>query len=520
VTVYEPLIAIVGRPNVGKSTLFNRLIGKRTAIVHDLPGVTRDRHYGTAEMQGHQVRLVDTGGFAPGEEEGMLPLMREQATMAIQEADAIVFLCNARDGATPADEEIARILRRTDKPVFCAANKCDSPGIEIEAMALYSLGFDTVYPIAAAHNVGTLDLVEAMISTLEANGAFHLDDDDDGAPEDPAVKEGPVRGGRVDRVRVCFVGRPNVGKSTLVNRLLGSERVICADQPGTTRDAIDIDFTYQDEAFTLVDTAGLRRKRSITEQIEQYSVSQAVRAIERCHVAVLVLDATQSLADQDAKIAALIEDRGRACVIAINKWDLVEKETMTSKGYEIDMVDRMPYLTHVPHVFISGLTGQRVERLFDVVRKVYANFNRRVGTGELNRWIERQQISHQPPTYRGKRLRIYYAAQVGVRPPQFVMQVNTLGAISPGYEKFLMSKMREQWELEGSPIKLRLKQKAARRARTGASVPDAAGVTGEETWDEGEGPQEWLEDEDTPRTGDAVEGDDDFPTASWDDDDE
>lgn len=463
-TYVTPLIAIVGRPNVGKSTLFNRLLGHRTAIVHDLPGVTRDRHYGTCTLMNHTIRLVDTGGFAPGESEGMLPLMREQAQIAIDEADAILFLCNARDGVTAADEEIADVLRRTEKPVFCAANKCDSDRLDLEAMALYSLGFDEIYPVAAEHNRGVIDLVEAIVAVLEERGAFEGEEPEPEAPLEPTEK---VRGGVVERVRVAFVGRPNVGKSTLVNKLLGHERVICADVPGTTRDAIDIDFTWKDEAFTLVDTAGLRRKRNVEEAIEQYSVSQAVRAIERCHVAVLVLDATKPLADQDSKIAALILDRSRACVVAVNKWDLVDKTTMTMKGYELALADWMPFLSHVPSVFISAKSGQRVENLFEKVREVYACFNRRIGTGELNRWLNALQDSHQAPTYRSKSLRMYYAAQVGVRPPQFVIQVNTLGAISPAYERFLMGQMRQQWDLLGTPLKLRLKKKAARRARIG-----------------------------------------------------
>ena len=465
-TYRPPLIAIVGRPNVGKSTLFNRLLGHRTAIVHDLPGVTRDRHYGTCTMLNHPVRLVDTGGFAPGEHEGMLPLMREQATIAIDEADAIVFLCNARDGVTATDEEIAEVLRRTDKPVLCVANKCDTERLEVEAMALYSLGFDQVLPLAAEHNRGVVDLLEALVEVLDSRGAFEGEEPEPEVPLEEEEHE-KVRGGIVPRIRVAFVGRPNVGKSTLVNKLLGHERVICADMPGTTRDAIDIDFTWKDEAFTLVDTAGLRRKRAVQEAIEQYSVSQAVRAIERCHVAVLVLDATQPLADQDSKIAALIQDRARACVVAVNKWDLVDKTTMTMKGYEIALADQMPFLHDVPSVFISAKSGQRVENLFEKVREVYAAFNLRIGTGELNRWLNALQESHQAPTYRGKSLRMYYAAQVGVRPPQFVIQVNTLGAISPAYERFLTAQMRQKWELLGAPIKLRLKKKAARRARIG-----------------------------------------------------
>jgi GTP-binding protein len=463
-----PVIAIVGRPNVGKSTLFNRLVGHRTAIVHDLPGVTRDRHYSMAKICERRVELIDTGGFQPGEEEGMLPLMREQAQIAIAEADAIIFLTNARDGVTVADEEIADVLRRTDKPVLLAANKCDSDMIDSEAMAMYSLGFDMVYPVAAEHNRGVLDLCEAVIQALEDRGIAFAETEvvetsefvpDAAEGEDPTAPVPLVRGGVVDRIRVCFVGRPNVGKSTLVNQILGQQRVIAADQPGTTRDAIDIDFQWHDEKFTLVDTAGLRRKRAVSEAVEQYSVSQAVRAIERCHLAVLVLDATQSLADQDAKVAALVENRNRACVIAINKWDAVEKETMTMKGYEMALIEQMPYVAHVPRVFLSAKTGQRVDKLMETVRSTFDNFNRRVPTAEFNKWLMALMTTHQPPTYRGRPLKMYYGNQLGVRPPQFVVQINSMGAISPAYERFLIAQMRETWELGGTPLRLKLKEK-------------------------------------------------------------
>ena len=481
-----PLVAIVGRPNVGKSTLFNRLMGRRKAIVHDTPGVTRDRHYGEADINSIRVRLVDTGGFQPGEAEGMLPLMREQAQIAIDEADLIVFVCNGRDGVTVADEEIADVLRRTDKPVLCVANKCDSEALDAEAMSLYSLGFATVLPIAAAHNRGTLDLLDAIASELVERGAqpdrdappldapSDLFDDVDGGLD--TLK--PVRGGVVDRIRVCFVGRPNVGKSTLVNQLLGQTRVITADLPGTTRDAIDIDFEWEGEKFTLVDTAGLRRKRSISHAIEAYSVSQAVRAMERCHVVVLVLDATQPVADQDAKIAALALDRGRACVIAINKWDAIEKDGKTVKAYELTLRAELPFLAHAPCVTISARTGQRVDKLWATVQRVFANFNRKIGTGELNRWVAKLQIEHQPPTYRGRGLRIYYGAQLSLRPPQIVFLVNSLAAISPAYERFLIAQLRTEYELEGAPVRLRLRKKSSKK-RVGAKFQSERGAARE-----------------------------------------
>ncbi len=453
-----PLIALVGRPNVGKSTLFNRWMGWRSAIVFDQPGVTRDRHYGIAEIEGRRLQLVDTGGFAPGEQEGMLPLMRRQAEAAIAEADAILFLTSARDGVTAADEDIADVLRRSDKPVFLVANKADSDTLAMEAMSMYSLGFDQVFPIAAEHNRGVTDLIDALFMHLADSGLLGPLVDE----ERPSVE--PVRGGVVSRIRMCLIGRPNVGKSTLANRILGTDRMIAADQPGTTRDAIDVDFQWHDQALTLVDTAGLRRKRSVLLAVEQYSVSQAVRAVERCHLAVIVLDATQPLADQDAKIAALVDRRNRASVLAITKWDAVEKDGKTQAGYLHDLSENMPFLDHVPRVFISGLTGQRVEKLLETVLGTFEHFNKRVSTSEFNRFLAKIQAAHQPPTYRGRSLKMYYGNQIGVRPPQFAIQCNTLHAISPAYEKFLLAQIRAEWELQGTPIRLKLKEKT-RKAR-------------------------------------------------------
>jgi len=461
-----PTVAIVGRPNVGKSTLFNRLVGHRAAITFDTPGVTRDRREEIVDLALHKVRLVDTGGFEPGEREGMLPLMRRQAQIAIGEADAVIFLACARQGLLPADEVIVAELRRAPKPFFLAANKCDTPRLHADAMSFYALGVDEVYPISAEHDLGVADLVASVIDALAGSGAF------DGEPAETEVAAlAPVRGGVVDRVRVCFVGRPNVGKSTLVNQLLGRERVVTADEPGTTRDAIDVEFEFAGRPYTLVDTAGLRRKRAVDGAVEQYAVSQAVRAIERCHVAVVVLDATIGLADQDSKIAALVQDRGRACVVAINKWDAVEKDTHTARGYEIDLARHLPFLEQVPKVFISARTGQRVDRLVDTVQRTFDNFNRRVPTHAFNTWLLALQSRTQPPSHRGRRLKMHYGAQLAVRPPKFVILVNLPEAISAAYERFLMAQIRDEWDFFGSPIRLELKKKA--RRKKGAPRPAA-----------------------------------------------
>ncbi len=476
-----PTIALVGRPNVGKSTLFNRLVGFRSAITFDTPGVTRDRHDELTEMHFHKVRMIDTGGFEPSESQGMLPLMRRQAELAIAEADIIVFLVCAREGLLPADEEIAHVLRKTKKPVFVVANKVDTPQLEAHAMAFYALGVDHIYPIAAEHNRGILDLTEALIAVLAKQKAF--DGEPDGDLPEPEYEH--VRGGVVDRVRVCFIGKPNVGKSTLVNQLLGEERVITADQPGTTRDAIDINFEYKGMDFTLVDTAGLRRKRSVHDAVEQYSVSQAIRAIERCHIAVLVLDATEVLSDQDSKIAALVQDRGRGCVVAINKWDAVEKDTHTARTYDLDLERHLPFLEHVPKVTISAKTGQRMDRLFDTVQTVFESFNRRVPTHKFNKWLMALQDRVQPPTYRARKLKMHYGAQLTVRPPKFVIICNFPQAISAAYERFLLAQIREEWQFIGTPLRLELKKKAQKKRKYAerAVVPGTTISTGDDDLD-------------------------------------
>lgn len=478
-----PLVAIVGRPNVGKSTLFNRMVGERTAITFDTPGVTRDRQEAVTRLGDHQIVLIDTGGFEPSEKEGMLPLMRRQAEVAIRQAEAIIFMTCAREGLLPADEEIALVLRRTKKPVFLVANKVDAPSLEADAMAMYALGFDTVMPIAAEHGRGFLDLQEALTEALAERGCWDNEPD-----HDRPVERQPIRGGHVERVRVCFVGKPNVGKSTLVNKLLGSERVITADMPGTTRDSIDVPLVYKGQDMVMVDTAGLRRKRAIHDPVEQYSVSQTVRAIERSHIAVVLLDATQPLADQDAKIAALVQDRGRACVIAVNKWDAVEgKDGKSILGFEADLERVMPFVAHCPKVFISAKTGQRVEKLLDVALQAYEAFNRRIPTHQFNKFlIALQQKVLQPPTYRGRSLKMSYGAQLSVRPPRFVILVNLLGAISPSYERFLISRIREEWDFAGSPVKLELRKKPQRKKKklTEAQVAAAAATQpgDEEAW--------------------------------------
>ncbi|MCO4762198.1 MAG: ribosome biogenesis GTPase Der [Myxococcales bacterium] len=464
----KPLVAIVGRPNVGKSTLFNRLVGERRAIVEDTPGVTRDRQYAEADVLGREIRLIDTGGFDPLETEGMLPMMREQAKIAIAEADAILWLTSVRDDVTPADEEVGAVLRQTSKPVLCLVNKCDSDNLETEAMAFYSLGVEQVFPIAAEHNRGVLDVMEILIEALDEADAFTGRDEEEPEPMDPEELEAlkQQRGGYVKHVRIAVVGRPNVGKSTLINALLGQERLLATNVPGTTRDSIDVDFKHEGKTYTLIDTAGLRRPARVTENVEQYSVSRTVRALERSHVAVLVLDATQSLADQDARIASLVERRGRACCVVVNKWDLVEKDGKTLQSYELDLAEQMPYLAHAPKLFISAKTGRRVHKVMELVDEAFEAFNTQIGTSRLNKWLEEVTAWRQPPVYRGKRLKLYFISQVSTRPPKMRIQVNSDKAVSAHYKRFLLAQLRETFDLYGTPIRLEVVKKQARRART------------------------------------------------------
>lgn len=462
----KPLIALVGRPNVGKSTLFNRLMGTRKAIVEDEPGVTRDRQYGETEIQTHPVRLVDTGGFDPLDDEGMLPLMREQARIAIEEADAVIWLTSVRDDVTPADQEVGAVLRQTNKPVFCAVNKCDSNALETDALGFYMLGVERVFPIAAEHNRGVLDLLEAVIESLMARDAFaSVEEEEPQVSAEELAELQSQRGGFVQQVRISVVGRPNVGKSTLINSLLGSERLLASDVPGTTRDAIDVDFVWNDDHFTLIDTAGLRRPSRVRESVEQYSVSRTVRSIERSHVAILVLDATRSLADQDARIANLVERRGRACCVVVNKWDLVEKDGKTMQAYELDLAEQMPFLAHAPKLFISAKTGRRVDRVMDVVMRAFHAFDARIGTSRLNRWLEETTAFRQPPVYKGKRLKIYFASQTSTRPPRIRLQVNSDRAVSDHYQRFLVGRLRNEFDLQGTPVRLEFVKKQARRSR-------------------------------------------------------
>lgn len=437
----KTMIAIVGRPNVGKSRLFNRLTESQRAIVLDYEGVTRDRQYADAEWYGRHFTLIDTGGFVPVTEEPLLNLMRDQAELAIQEADIIIFMMDSRAGLTAADLQIVHQLRSTTKPVFYAINKVDAFQRKEEAIAeFYSLGAD-LYPCSAEHGHGLDNLMDAVANLIE--------------PGEPELKEEVY-------ARVAVVGKPNAGKSSTINALLGESRLLTSDIPGTTRDAVDTMISYEDREYLVIDTAGLRKKSVILEKLEEFSVVQAIRSIDRADVALLVLDATAGVTTQDKKIASVIDGRGRACVILVNKWDLMEKDTYTAGEFALTIREEMAFLSYAPILFISAKTGQRVHKILAEVDRVFEQYQRRITTGELNRFLAAILAKHSPPVYQNRRLKFYYVSQVAVRPPRFAFMVNHPKGVAPAYQRFLENQIREEYGFEGTPIKTVLRERRRR----------------------------------------------------------
>lgn len=437
-----PVIAIVGRPNVGKSTLFNRLSEKKKAIVIDEPGATRDRNYSHCSWYGHPFILIDTGGFEPAAEEGILAQMREQTLLAVEEADVIIFLMDGREGLTPADREIARLLRETRKPVFYVVNKIDGPRHDPMIYDFYGLGVEKLYPASAEHGAG----IDALM--------------DDLSPMIPAGEEASLTD--EGEIRIAVLGRPNVGKSSLVNSILGYDRTIINPIPGTTRDAIDTPFTLNGRRYILIDTAGIRRKSRISMTLETFSVIQALKTVDRSDIVLILIDAEEKLTEQDVKIAGLAFERGRACIFVVNKWDAVEKDTYTIGTYVRDIRDKAKFLDFVPIAFISALKGQRVKKIFETVDAVYEQYVHRVSTGELNR-LMRQVIHSNPPPLRGKRPNtIAYMTQTDVKPPTFVFFVSDPKAIHFSYERFLTNQIRETFDLDQVPIRILFRKKGGK----------------------------------------------------------
>ena len=426
----NPVVAIVGRPNVGKSTIFNRLAGERISIVEDTPGVTRDRIYARTEWLGHPFNLIDTGGIDIGDEP-FLTQITEQAEIAIEEADVIIFVVSVKEGVTDADEKVARILYRTDKPVVLAVNKVDNPEFRADIYDFYSLGFGEPIPVAGTHGIGTGDLLDKIIKEF---------------PKDATNEED-------DSIKFSFIGRPNVGKSSLVNAILGENRVIVSNIEGTTRDAIDTRFESEDGTkYTMIDTAGIRKKGKVYENTEKYSVLRAMRAIDRSDVVCVVLNAEEGIREQDKHVAGYAHEAGRAIVIVVNKWDTLKKDNKTMSDFENLIRQEFQYLSYAPIVFVSAKTKQRLDKLPELIKRVNDNHEQRISSAVLND-VVMDAIAHNPtPTDNGKRLRIYYATQVAIKPPTFVIFVNDPELMHFSYERFLENQIREAFDFEGTPI--------------------------------------------------------------------
>ena len=429
----KPIIAIVGRPNVGKSTLFNRLVGRRKAMVDDMPGVTRDRNYAEVKRFDVPFILVDTGGFEPETSDRMLQQMREQSRFAMDEADLILFVMDARDGLTPADTMVVEMLRRINKPVFYIINKVDGESQESATGDFYQLGIDHVYTVSAEHNRGIGDLMDDVLASV---------------PQDAVIDE------EEEITRVAVVGRPNVGKSTLVNRLLGYERVVANATAGTTRDAVDTRFTVNKKPYVLIDTAGIRRKGKTVEKVEKYSVMDALRSIERADVVLIVLNAEDGVTEQDSKIAGYAYEAGRGCIFVVNKWDTVTKDNASIGKFTDEIRRCFKYLPFAPILFISATTGQRTGKIIAEVDVVMEQFTKRVTTGELNRIFTQAIEENHAPLNQGKRVKFYFATQVGIKPPSFVIFTNQPDGIYFSYERYLMNKFREAFGFNGTPLKL------------------------------------------------------------------
>lgn len=435
----KPIVAIVGRPNVGKSTLFNKLIGKRLSIVEDTPGVTRDRIYAECEWLGKEVMLVDTGGIEPHTDSPMLQQMRRQAQLAIDSADAIILVTDLKSGVTATDVDVAAMLLKSGKPITLCVNKCDSVGEPpMEFYEFYNLGMGDPVSVSASHGHGTGDLLDAVFA--------HLDFD-----REEEYGE--------DYIKVAVIGKPNVGKSSLVNKIAGEERAIVSDVAGTTRDATDTVIENTHGKFVFIDTAGIRRKAKVEEAIERYSVLRAYMAVDRSDVCVILLDATTGFTEQDSKIAGYAHEQGKGCIVAVNKWDAVEKETKTMQEYRAKLEDNFSFMSYVPFIFISAKTGQRIEKLYDLIKYVAGQNAMRITTGMLNDLLSYATARVQPPSDKGKRLKLFYITQASTKPPTFVCFVNSKELFHFSYQRYIENQIRESFGLEGTPIRMIVRER-------------------------------------------------------------
>lgn len=435
----KPVVAIVGRPNVGKSTLFNKICGKRLSIVDDTPGVTRDRIYGTAEWQNTSFLLIDTGGIEPSGDDIILSKMREQANLAIDMAEVIIFVVDLRTGVTATDYEVAAMLQKSGKPIILCVNKCDSVGeMPLEVYEFYNLGIGDPIPVSSVHGHGTGDLLDAVFEYLPKNN----DDNED-----------------EDVIEVAVIGKPNAGKSSLVNKISGQERSIVSDIAGTTRDAIDTLVENKHGRFNFIDTAGLRRKSRVDDRIEKYSVMRAQMAVERAQVCVIMIDGTEGFTEQDSKVAGIALEQGKACIIVVNKWDIVEKNGETMDKYRKKLMQDFSFMSFAPIIFISAKTGQRIDRLFELIKYVNTQNSMRISTGMLNDILAEATARTQPPTDKGKRLKIYYMTQASTRPPTFVCFCNRAELFHFSYQRYLENQIRSTFGLEGTPVRFVIRER-------------------------------------------------------------
>lgn len=435
----KPVVVIIGRPNVGKSTLFNRLVKRRKAIVEDEPGVTRDRNYAEALYEDHPFLLIDTGGFEPAAKERIPKQVQEQAEVAIQEADLVLFLMDGKEGLNPADIEVAHYLRKVTKPVFYVVNKIDGERQEENVIDFYQLGVPALYSISAEHGRGVADLMDGVFKVLTPT------------PLQEEREEGEIR--------VALVGRPNVGKSSLLNKLIGRPRAVVDSTPGTTRDAIDTPLRREGRKYIFIDTAGIRRKSKVSKRLEKYMTIRALKSLERCDVAVILLDGFEGLTDQDARIAEFAEENGRALIFIVNKWDLVEKETSTLEQYKKRIRKEIKTLDYVPILFISALTGQRVSKLFETIDAVISEHRKRIATAKLNQWLQEIFQNNPPPLAGSRTVKLYYISQVTTAPPTFVLFTNEPRGITEPYLRYLMRQLRERYGFAGSPLRILLRRR-------------------------------------------------------------
>lgn len=436
----KPIVAVVGRPNVGKSTLFNKLIGQRLSIVDDTPGVTRDRIFGDCEWRGKTVTMIDTGGIEPKTDDVILSQMRAQANLAIDMAEAIIFVVDMKSGITSADEEVAAMLQKSGKPVVLCVNKCDGIGeVPPEFYEFYNLGLGDPIAVSSVHGHGTGDLLDAVYE--------HLAFDDENSDE------------QSDVINVAIIGKPNAGKSSLINKIAGNERAIVSDIAGTTRDAIDFMVENKFGKFNFIDTAGLRRKSRVDDKIEKYSVIRAKMAVERADVCVIMIDAKEGFTEQDSKVASIALEGGKACVIAVNKWDLVEKDGKTMENYRKELQVDFSFMSYAPILFISAKTGQRLDKLMEIIKYAYTQNNMRISTGRLNELLAEATARVQPPSDRGKRLKIYYMTQASSAPPAFVCFCNNAELFHFSYQRYIENQIRQTFGLEGTPVKIIIRER-------------------------------------------------------------